>query len=283
MCFFFLPRCCFAPIALVSPANSNILWIDLDGLWWYDSTYFDCLLWALLFRSPTCTSLKKKRAVRARMTSCPLEKKGLKEPVTSMYLFKYPHICYHMFQQIAPFFQARSALIAPQAAPVCFLDPARTLPPKVIRTISLWFLCLERLTRTTLKTSPKHFHYAVETRKRSCWCGDHILSTNSTNQIRMFRRKASKQWSSSNASVAASLLLCSRFGMACNTSKALLLQQPNSQQAHRWWVLGSLDSNWSPSEQVASCVCVCVSRIPGYLQMDLQWATWWFKRDPFCF
>ena len=40
----------------------------------------------------------------------------------------------HIFQQIAPFFRALIALIAlivPQAGPVCFLDPARTLPPKL--------------------------------------------------------------------------------------------------------------------------------------------------------
>ena len=82
--------------------------------------------------------ITEKHVVHAGVTSHSSKKKIQKERVTSMYLsrsFSVPFQVYlHIFQQIAPFFRALialTALIVPQAGPVCFLDPARTVPPKL--------------------------------------------------------------------------------------------------------------------------------------------------------
>ena len=80
--------------------------------------------------------ITEKHVVRAGVTSHSSKKKKTKRAshinVPFSILFS-TFVYLHIFQQIAPFFRALialTALIVPQAGPVCFLDPARTLPPK---------------------------------------------------------------------------------------------------------------------------------------------------------
>ena len=81
--------------------------------------------------------ITEKHVVHAGVTSHSSKKKNTKRAshinVPFSILFS-TFVYLHIFQQIAPFFRALIALIVPQAGPVCFLDPARTLPPKFSQT-----------------------------------------------------------------------------------------------------------------------------------------------------